>query len=84
MMYGSGYMKHDGQNFLSFWTVFSPFTPPNNPKSKNFEKMKKALEDIIILHKSTKNHDHMLYCSLDMACNGLNYCSFWASILLPP
>ena len=28
MMYGSGYMKHDGQNFLSFWTVFSPFTPP--------------------------------------------------------
>ena len=27
MMYGSWDMKHNGQNFLSFWTVFSHFTP---------------------------------------------------------
>ena len=27
--------------------------------------------DIIILHMCTKNHDHMLYCSLDMVRNKL-------------
>ena len=79
-------MKRGGQNFLSFWTDFYPFTPPpppNNPKNQNFEKLKKALGDIIILHKYTKNHDHILYCSLDMARNGFNCCvSFWA-IFLP-
>ena len=35
--------------------------------------MKKTLGDIIILHKYTKNCDHMLYCSWDMMhdrCNG--------------
>ena len=40
--------------------------------------MKKTSVDIIILHKCTKNHDHMLYCSLDMARNRFNYFSFWA------
>ena len=49
-----------------------------DPDNQNFEKMKKALEDIIILHKCTENHDHMLYCSLDMAHNGFNYFSLWA------
>ena len=58
---------------------FLPSFPPNNPKNQNFEKLKKAPGDIIILHKCTKNHDHMLYCSLDMARNGFNcYFSFWA------
>ena len=61
---------------------FGPFfalLTPNNPKNQNFEKLKKAPGDIIILHKCTKNHDHMLYCSLDMARNGFNcYFSFWA------
>ena len=32
-------------------------------KNENLKKMKKAAADIIILHKCTKNHDHMLYCS---------------------
>ena len=27
VMYGSWYMEHDRHNFLSFWTVFCPFTP---------------------------------------------------------
>ena len=31
--------------------------------------MKKTPEDVIILHKCTKNHDHMLYCSSDMCDN---------------
>ena len=35
--------------------------------------------DIIILHKCTKNHDHMLYCSWDMAHDRCNcYFSFRA------
>ena len=34
---------------------------------------------IIILHKCNKNHDHMLYCSYDMAHEGCNcYFSFRA------
>ena len=58
---------------------FLPFYPTNNPKNQNFKKIKKAHGYIIILHKCTKNHDHMLYCSWDMACNRCNlYFSFWA------
>ena len=79
MMYGSWDMKRDGQNFLPFWTVFCSFTPSNNPKNQNFEKLKKTSRDIIILHKCTKSNDHMLYCSLDMAHNRFNcYFPFWA------
>ena len=59
MMYGSRDIECDGQNFLSFWTIFAHL-PPKNPKNQNFEKMKKMPRDIIILHKCTKNHDHML------------------------
>ena len=45
---------------------FLPFYPPtNNPKNQNFEKLRKAPGDTIILHKCTKNYDHMLYCFLD-------------------
>ena len=42
---------------------FLPFYPVNNPpKNQNFEEMKIIPGDII-LHKCTKNHDHMLHCS---------------------
>ena len=57
---------------------FGPFSSPNNPKDKIFEKLKKDPRDIIILHKCAKNHNHMLYCSLYMACNRFNYFSFCA------
>ena len=71
MIFGFSDMECNRQHFLSFWTIFCPFTslPPKNPKNQNFEKLKKKTGDIIILHKYTKNHDHMLYCFLDMACN---------------
>ena len=62
------------------------FYPPNSPKNENFKKMKRAPGDIIIEHKCTKNHDHVLYCSWDMAHGRCNfYFSFLASfaILLP-
>ena len=58
---------------------FLPFYLPNSPKNQNFEKLKKTHGDII-LHKCTKNIDHILYCSLDMVRNRRNcYFSFWAN-----
>ena len=54
-----------------FWISFCPFMPPNYQKNQNFE-MKKTPGDII-LHKCTKNHDCMLYCSWDMTCDGCNF-----------
>ena len=61
--------EHDRQKFLSYWTIFLPFYPPNNPQNQNFEKME-AMPGDVILQKCTKNHDHILYCSWDMACDG--------------
>ena len=62
MMYGSSDIKHNRQIFFFILCYFLCFYPINNPKNRNFEKMKKTHGDII-LHKCTKNHDHMLYCS---------------------
>ena len=65
-------------HFLTFYTHTPPPSPPKNPENQNFEKMKKIPGDII-LHKCTKNHDHMLYCSWNMMRDGCNcYFSFWA------
>ena len=67
MMYGSCHMKHNRQNFLSFWAIFCPFTQLTVQKikfkKKNKKTPKKRPGDTIILLKRTKNHDHMLYCS---------------------
>ena len=68
--------------FITF-DRFLPFYPRNNPKNQNFEKLKKAPGDIIILHKCIKNHDHMLSCSLDMARNGFNCHFFILGYFLP-
>ena len=37
-MYGSCDMDHDRQTFLSFWTIFCPFTPLTTPKIIIFKK----------------------------------------------
>ena len=71
--------------FLLSWTFFCPFTHLKAKKIKIYKKKKKNEKknpaDIIILHKSTKNHDYRLYCSWDMAHEGRNcYFSFWAEI----
>ena len=42
---------------------FLPFSPHNNLKNQDFEKMKKRPGDIIISHKCNKSHDHILYGS---------------------
>ena len=46
----------------------------NNSQNQNFKKnekkkKKKTPEDIITLHKCTKNYDHMMYGSWDMVYN---------------
>ena len=65
--------------FFFHFGKFFAHLPPKNPKNQNFEKMKKMPGDIIILHKCTKNHDHMLYCFWDMVSDRCNcYFSFWA------
>ena len=55
------YEACDGQNILSFWTFFSPFTPLT-------QKIKNILSYygyIIILHMCTINEYHMTYGSWD-------------------
>ena len=34
--------EHSRQDFLWFWTIFCPFTHPNNPENQNFVKVKKS------------------------------------------
>ena len=76
MVYCSWDMAHDRCNYFSFWAIFCPFTR----KMKISKKIKKKTSGIIIiLHQCIKNHDHMQYCSWDMASDGCNcYFSFWA------
>ena len=77
MRYGSWDMECDRQNFLSLWTVFCPFTPPMDQENQHFEKMKKTLEDIIILQMFTINNSHLIYGFSDRECNRQNILSFW-------
>ena len=68
--------------FCHFGQFFAHL-PPKSLKNQNFEKTKKNPGDIIILHMSTMNHDHMLYCSWDMVRDGCNcHFSFWAIFCL--
>ena len=76
--------------FLTFWTIFCPFTPPplspsNNPKSQNFKKMKKLAEDIIIWYRCTINDNYMMYGSWDIERVRHNFLSFgpFYALLLP-
>ena len=56
---------------------FLPFYPP---KSENFKKIKKNNRRYHFT-ELYQNHDHMLYCSWDMARDGCNcYFSFWAIV----
>ena len=70
------------QKLLSFWVIFCPFIPLANQKIKIFKKWKKNPGDIIILHMSTTNDNHMMYGSWDMVFNRQNLFSFW-TILCP-
>ena len=69
IMYDSWDMVCEGCNYFSFWAIFCPFNlPSNSPKNpkKNLKKKKNAWRHHL-LHKYTKNHDRMPYCS-EMWC----------------
>ena len=74
--------------FLSFWAMFCPFIPhlppPNYPENKNFEKMKKASGDVIILNLSNNKHNHMMYAYSDMECNRQFFFNFRSCFALLP
>ena len=53
MLYFSCNMAHHRCNRFSFWAFFCPFTPLIAQKINIFKKMKKTIEDIIILHMCT-------------------------------
>ena len=75
-----GFLKY-WVRWTGFFVILEHFLPicPLKPwKIKILEKWKKTTGDVIILHNFTKNQDHMLYCSWDMASDGCNcYFSFW-------
>ena len=79
-VYGSWDMTCDRCTcYFSFWAILVHFTSLTAQKMKMSKKMKKTPGDVIILHKSTKNHDRMLYCPWDMARDICNcHFSFWA------
>ena len=76
------FLRYDGYNcYFSFWAIFCTFTSLTAKKNKipnKWKKKQKTTGDIIIVHKCTKNHDHILYCSWDMVRDECNYFSFWA------
>ena len=82
MIYGFSDMLCNRQNFFVIFDHFLPFyplPPLTTQKIKILKNWKKLLELSSFYQKCTKNHDLMLYCSLDMARDGFNcYFSFWA------
>ena len=50
---------------------FFALLPHQQHKKSKFWKIEKMPGVIIILHKCTKNHDHILYCSWGVACDRL-------------
>ena len=62
-MYGSWDMQHGRQNFFSFWTIFSPFYPYNNP-------------EIIIVFTPEEDLWKYLTAILDV-CRSLGCTSIW-------
>ena len=88
-MYDSWDTEHNGQNFLSFWIAFCPFTPQTIQKIKILKNWKKIPGDIIILHMCTISDNHkwqsMMYGSWDMKHDRQNFSSFWTAFCpLPP
>ena len=81
-MYGSWDMERNRQNFFSFWTIFCPFTLLTTLKKIKVLKNWKKMPRDTILHKCTKNDNHMMYNTWDMKHDRQNFLSFWA-ILSP-
>ena len=74
MIYGSWDTECKGESFLSFWAIFLPFDPPNNPKNTNFEKMP---EDIIF-YTCVPQMTIMMHSLWYFKHDRLVFLSFWA------
>ena len=82
VMYGSWDMEHNGQNFLSFWTAFCPFTPLKTQKIKIFKKWKKPWR----YHHFTQVHQKSwLYATLFLRYNAwlMSFLFFILGYFLP-
>ena len=56
-------MKHDRQNFSSFWAIFCPFTPDLGELNKmNFSKKPHFLERFSIFKARYKKTIYTVYC----------------------
>ena len=62
----------NGQNFLSFWTIFCPFTLLTTRKMKTLKKWKKTRGVLLLYTPCTRNKNHM-YDSWDMECHEQNF-----------
>ena len=77
-MYGYWDMECKGQNFLSFWNIFYPFTPLKTRKIKILREQKEKLPwDIIVLYRCNINDNHMMYRSWDTEHDGQYFLPFW-------
>ena len=61
IMYGSWDMEHEGHNFLSFWTIFCPFTPLTTRKIKILKNGKKPWRYYHFTHVYDKWQSNHLY-----------------------
>ena len=66
---------HARHNFLSFWTIFFPFTHLTTHKIKIFRKWKKCLE-ILLFYACRINDNHMICGSWDMERDRKNFSHF--------
>ena len=60
MMYGSWNIEHDGQNFLSIWTVLCTFTPLTTWKIKILKKFKKC--QVILSFYTCVSYMTIIWC----------------------
>ena len=76
------FLRYKAQQ-TEIFVILSPFLliySTSKPKNQNFEKMKKKTPgDIIILHLSTTNDNHIMYGSWDMEFNRQNLFSYWTT-----
>ena len=72
------------EKILCHFGPFFALLTTKNPEIKILKNWKTP-GDIMILHKFTKNHYHMLHCSWDMMCDGCIFFHFGLFfVLLPP
>ena len=79
MMYGFWDMECDRQNFLSFWTIFCPFTHYKPRKSKSWKNEKNTWRyyHFTNAYLNWQSYDvWFLRYHMDMECNGKNFLSF--------